>query len=540
MNLITALPYLNPIYTHQPEAFILKRFLRRYNIKVDSDLLHQKLLEHPYFPSLLSISEVLTSLNVSNESYKIELTSLKENFETPILIHVNIGSGEFCILDKIKNDKYKILTENGESKWLDESAFKKVWEGVILNVDISDTGEEINNVSDNSYPIYIKYLSAFFLSITTFYIFQIQVLDLSLKLLLALNTVGVLISWLLVLQHLNKNNALVQQLCESKTQEGCGTVLSSKTAQLTPWFSMAEAGFVYFAGVSLVILFFNSYSSVYLLSLLAPVFSLYAIYLQAFVIKQWCRLCMAVHTVIFLSFASSVYSYWGTTITLPSVGEVIIFLLPGLLWLFIKPYIKLLKDAKHYQAEYARLKYNPEVFLALVINQPKINIPQSLKVFILGNSEAEHELTFVSNPFCGPCANAHIVINEWLNHKINFKINFIFIHSTDKNDKKRIFTEHISGIQNQKRLEVVLHNWYIGSNKDTQKWADNHKLKPSTLLYKDESLQNWLETADVHSTPTFFLNGYRLPETYRIADIRHLIQEVPLRDSDIGSPSLGI
>ncbi len=530
MNLITALPYINPIYTHQPKAYILNRFLRRYNIKVDSRLLYQKLLEHPYFPSLLSISEVLNSLRVSNEAYKIELTSLKENFETPILIHVNFGLGEFCILDKINNERYKILTENGESKWLDESEFKNVWDGVILDVDISDTGNEINNVSVNSYPIYIKYILAFCLSIGIFYIFQTQVLGLSthLKLSLLFNSVGVLISWILVLQHLNKNNLLVQQLCQSKTREGCGTVLNSKTAQLTPWLSMAEGGFIYFAGTSLVILVFNSYSSIYLLSLLAPVFSLYAIYLQAFVIKQWCRLCMIVHAIIFLSFANSLYIYWGTKMTSPSIEELFILTLPALIWLFINPVIKLLKDAKHYQSEYARVKYNPKVFLALIMDQPKVNIPENLKVFTVGNSEGAFELTFVSNPFCGPCATAHSVIHEWLSQNLEFKINIIFNHSADENDKKRIFTEHISGIQDPEKLEAVLHNWFTGSNKDIQKWVDNHNLKSSPLPYEDKSLQNWLETADVHSTPTFFVNGYRLPQTYRLADIRYLIQEVPL------------
>ena len=415
-----------------------------------------------------------------------------------------------------------------------------MWEGVILDVEVSDQDGKSVQVRDTTYPTYLNYALAACWALITFYLLQTHLLSLSpgLGLILLLNLFGVLISWILVLQHFNKNNLLVQQVCESKTQEGCSTVLNNKAAQITPWFSMTEAGLIYFAGVSLVILFFNNYSSVYLLSLLAPVFSLYAIYLQAFIIKQWCRLCMAVHNVIFLSFAASVYIYWGTTITLPSVGEVSIFLLPGLLWLFIKPYIKLLKDAKHYQVEYARLKYNPEIFLALITKQPRINIPQSLKVFTLGNSEAEHELTFVSNPFCGPCAIAHSVIEEWLMQDLDFKINIIFIHSTDKDDRKRVFTEYISTVQTQNKLQEVLHKWYTEPNKDIQKWADNYKLKPSPLPYNDQDLQKWLETSDVHSTPTFFINEYRLPKTYRVADIRYLIPEAPLRYSDVDSPSL--
>lgn len=84
MNLTSVL-HLNPIYTHQPVAFIVTQFLKKQRIKINTGLLHQKLSEHPYFPSLLSISDVLTALNVSNQAYKIGLEILKENFEISVL-----------------------------------------------------------------------------------------------------------------------------------------------------------------------------------------------------------------------------------------------------------------------------------------------------------------------------------------------------------------------------------------------------------------------------------------------------------------------
>ncbi|HXH98687.1 MAG TPA: vitamin K epoxide reductase family protein [Sphingobacteriaceae bacterium] len=340
----------------------------------------------------------------------------------------------------------------------------------------------------------------------------------------------------MVLQHLNRNNVLVQQLCQSKTQEGCETVLSSESAQLTPWLSMAEAGFAYFAGLTLTLIVFDRHSAIYLLPLLAPVFSLYAIYLQAFVIKQWCRLCMAVHAVIFLSFAAAVFIHWRQTFTFPSLAELIAFMLPALIWFFIKPYITQLKKANQYHTEYARLKYSPEVFLALIKSQTKISIPQELKVFAFGNKEAVHELTFVSNPFCGPCAKAHLVIEEWLKQELDFKISIVFIHSANKDDRKRVFVEHIGGISDQELLKEALHGWFTSEVKDITKWAEQYKLQSTSVPYDEMHLQQWVEIADVDATPTFFVNGYRLPKTYRVADIRYLITEVPLHYPGTNSP----
>lgn len=76
MTIISALPYLDPIYIHQPIAYILKRLLKKHRVDINSSELHQHLIEHPYFPSLLSISDVLTLINVANQAYKIDLETL--------------------------------------------------------------------------------------------------------------------------------------------------------------------------------------------------------------------------------------------------------------------------------------------------------------------------------------------------------------------------------------------------------------------------------------------------------------------------------
>jgi uncharacterized membrane protein len=518
MKTSVVLPYLNPLHTHHPIGFIVERLLKKRGIKISTNLLHQKLTEHPYFPSLLSISDVLTEIGITSNAYKTNLDDLKQNFETAVLIPIQIEKGLFCILDKIKDRNFRVITENGEVKWFAEDDFIKAWSsGVLLDVQHPVVPIVSVKTDPKVYPGYLKNLLAICWAILTFYVLQSRLSDLNLQqgTLVMLNLSGTLVSWLLILQHLNKNNVLVQQLCQSKTQEGCNSVLNNKMAMITTWFSMAEAGFVYFAGMTFLILFSNSYSILHMLLFCAPAFSLFAIYLQAFVIKQWCRLCMAVHAIVFCSFSVSVYNYWGSRALFPSFGELSVFILPGLLWLFLKPYIIQLKDVEHFKAEYTKLKYNPDIFLALISKQTRINIPQSLKVFTLGNRAAENELTFVSNPYCGPCAIAHEIIDEWLKQELNFKINIIFIHSNDKNDRQRVFVQHIAKISDQEIFKEVIHAWFSSpGTKDISKWTEEYELQNTELPYDEAHLQAWVNLSEIAATPTFFINGYPLPKTY--------------------------
>ncbi len=292
---------------------------------------------------------------------------------------------------------------------------------------------------------------------------------------------------------------------------------------------MAEAGLIYFTGSALsTIVFKTPILSIYFV-LLAPLYSIYAIYLQAFVLKEWCRLCMGIHALVLSCFISVLvfYSSLFSRIQLPELAQFAVFLLPALIWLTVSPIMKKLKDTGQLKIKYSKLKSNPELFKVLLTKQPKINIPIELKTFQLGNLEAVHELTFVSNPFCGPCAKAHQVIDEWLqNNNLDFKIVIIFSHSDHEESKNKQFVEWISGITDNGKLKSSLHHWFKLDNKDLSSWAERLNLTKTALKYDSEHLDQWMNMAEVHATPSFFINGYKLPNEYRLEDIKYLIPEI--------------
>ena len=61
-----------------------------------------------------------------------------------------------------------------------------------------------------------------------------------------------------------------------------------------------------------------------------------------------------------------------------------------------------------------RIKYNPQIFEALLLKQKKIEQCTESLGITLGDVSAKNTLIKVCNPYCGPCAKAHPEIEKLL------------------------------------------------------------------------------------------------------------------------------
>lgn len=530
MNLSATLPFLNPIYVHEPVQFVTGRLLRGSQVRYDAALLAEKLAAHPYFPSLLSISDTLHEMGIPHQAYRTDITTLVGSFNRPALVFLKMNEGLLGVVERVDNAQVTVITEGRKVQHLSLDHFSEIWDGVVLELKQPPTDHRYKNTTKpGTYPGYVRYAG---LALSLLLLVALLWNNTTSSLqggLFILNLFGLGTSWLLVLQSLNKNNELVLQLCQSDTQKGCGTVLSSEASRLTPWFSMAEAGLVYFSGTTCLLALFPNPVLYTYLSIAAPIVSLYAVFLQAVVLREWCKLCMAAHAVVLLCFSISLAAFIGNgypTAALPDIMELLVFVLPTLLWVFVSPYIKELRDGQFYKLEFRKLKSNPELFAALLQRQPRTHIPDALKLFTFGDPHAAHELVLVSNPYCRPCARAHEVLHTWLEEGVSCKVTLIFSHPVDRSDKRRQFVELVSGVEDRPSQWRLFNEWFSNEKKDLEEWAKRHGLSATTLPYKDELLREWLAGADVKATPTIFVNGYRLPAPYRLEDIKYLIAEV--------------
>lgn len=186
------------------------------------------------------------------------------------------------------------------------------------------------------------------------------------------------------------------------------------------------------------------------------------------------------------------------------------------------------KDEPVYKAAYKRLLYNPETFNNLLQQQPIAPDGYQNMGITIGNPDAVNTIIKVCNPYCGPCAKAHPVLDEIVHKNKDVKAKLIFTASNDDNDKRGIVAKHLLAInarQNAKKTEQALDDWYLADQKDYDvfavKYPMNGELKQQEK-HLDE-MEKWCKEGEITATPTYFVNGYRLPSGYNINEIRNIL-----------------
>ncbi|WP_209332815.1 DsbA family protein [Lunatimonas salinarum] len=70
----------------------------------------------------------------------------------------------------------------------------------------------------------------------------------------------------------------------------------------------------------------------------------------------------------------------------------------------------------------------------------------------------------------------------------------------------------------------MLDRWYTAEKRDYAVFANRYPMN-GELNHQQEKLQamkTWCEKERVTHTPTIFINGYKLPDEYSIADIKEI------------------
>jgi uncharacterized membrane protein/thiol-disulfide isomerase/thioredoxin len=355
--------------------------------------------------------------------------------------------------------------------------------------------------------------------------------------LLLIKMAGVTASTLLLIYEIDKSNAFVKSICSAGKQTNCSAVLNSKASKVLG-ISWSEAGFFYFAATFLFLLFpsINFANKIFILSVascISATYILFSVYYQWKVVKQWCTLCLTVQFVLAAELTWSI-SNFSQQPFLPLIDYNVLLitvyslLIPITAWFILKPIILKAKEELVYKAAYKRLLYNPETFKHLL--QQQITAPdgyQNIGITV-GNPAAKNTIIKVCNPYCDPCAKAHPILDEILHNNRDIKLKLIFAASNEKDDKRGIAARHLLAIyEKQDPLEThqALNDWYLANRKDYEVFAAKYPMNGEIKQQEKqiEEMSKWCKKAEISFTPTVFINGYRLPEKYKIEELKYIL-----------------
>eukprot|EP01012_Entosiphon_sulcatum_P004812 TRINITY_DN11997_c0_g1_i3.p1 TRINITY_DN11997_c0_g1~~TRINITY_DN11997_c0_g1_i3.p1 ORF type:complete len:107 (-),score=7.57 TRINITY_DN11997_c0_g1_i3:778-1050(-) len=88
-------------------------------------------------------------------------------------------------------------------------------------------------------------------------------------------------------------------------------------------------------------------------------------------------------------------------------------------------------------------------------------------------------------------------------------------------------SRHISALtkfNDRTIVEHALKDWYAQTSKKYEDWAQKYPISFNCEMNQvTQKQKDWCEMAEIDFTPTILINGYKLPEPYRLEDIKYLI-----------------
>lgn len=266
---------------------------------------------------------------------------------------------------------------------------------------------------------------------------------------------------------------------------------------------------------------------------LAAPYIVFSVYYQWRVVKQWCPLCLAVQAVLAMELTWAIVYYFTAEIQspfnnlnalLPIAGCLLLIIIA---WYLLKPILLAAQTAPGYNAAYKRLLYNPEIFNSLLQQQTSAPAGWQQLGITIGNPDAINTIIKVCNPYCGPCAKAHPVLEEIVKRNKNVNIKVIFTASNNENDRTSKPVKHLLAIaakQNLQLTEQALDDWYLADKKDYDVFAAKYPMNGELIEQESklDQMKKWCDEAEIAFTPTIFVNGKRLPERYSINELENI------------------
>lgn len=154
------------------------------------------------------------------------------------------------------------------------------------------------------------------------------------------------------------------------------------------------------------------------------------------------------------------------------------------------------------------------------MNQPYYEIPISENSLIFGKRNASVRITAFLSLHCSYCARAFEKIRNMLNENDDILINLIMVAS----ENKMLATLYNNNRQ-CKELESIklLEQWFnadpYSRTKITEGLCIPEESDSSGRI--SEETGRLFKECNVLGTPTFFINGYKLPAQYEIDDIKY-------------------
>ncbi len=505
---------------------LTQNWLSILGIKPNSKFCREEISTHPDYPAMTAVTDFLDGGNMQYNAVQADASYIHE-FNYPLLAHIQQPGNQYLhiIPNTAEWDRQKEITQH--------------WSGIVLYPEKNAAWQNEQNQAYQKEALKNK------MSVTALILLALGILaasslyqtGISVGIFGLLSLLGLIISLFLLGSELGYQSEIVKQVCGAVSDGGCQKVLKSKYAKGLFGVTPADASVLYFATQFIMYLlspwlagFLNC---VLLISIAGVPIAAWSIYTQAVKLKQWCALCLGVIGVLLLqaTLVLLLPQFLILNTAIPYIAFIVLFSFLLIVMMPVKALIKANKTNQHKLAELKKWKADAELFVAQWRQEQAVDTTLWQHDLLLGNPHAPVLITVACNPYCGPCAKAHVQLDNLL-HRFPNNVKIVvrlLCNADDEIDKRSIavkaILQHAESCNDNLELQQMLTDWFALMNFEnwSKKWGTNIDVD-----VKDKLLAHgkWVEESNIQFTPTFFINGRKLPGRYGLKDLEILLPQL--------------
>ncbi len=337
---------------------------------------------------------------------------------------------------------------------------------------------------------------------------------------------------------------LVKQVCGTVGNGGCEKVLGSKFAKGFAGITPADASVLYFAAQFLLYLIGCFYAPI-LTGIITVAFAgivvvAWSIYTQAVKLKEWCALCLCIVTVLLGQIVIATYFHLNNELSsitpnsqslIPFIAFAITTLILTIIYLPIKQLIKTNSKNKQELASFKKWKTDASLFIAQWEKEPTCDNTIWENDLLIGNADAPIRITVACNPYCGPCAEAHVELDKLVEKypdKVVIQMRLLCFAANEESEKTiavRAILQVAAACSSNIQIKEMLSDWF--KDMDLIKWRAKWNLGININPYeKIKQHSKWISENEIKYTPTIFIQGKLIPKRYQLDDLKKLIPQL--------------
>ncbi|QKG59142.1 vitamin K epoxide reductase family protein (plasmid) [Hymenobacter sp. BRD128] len=499
-------------------------YLKHIGAKANYPNIEDNIFNHPDYPSVLSISDVLSMHGCKVNVVKVDLKKAAA-IQYPCLVHVYNDGGGVILVKSLPDFITKINNFERAS-------------GVLIKIESkisSNTFEYRKYIVEKG----IRYALILSLCFLLFYsIFNLRSINLAPSLILPI--IGTVIGFALVFKDLGIAAEELEKFCSTQHGDGCDKVTKSASGTIMNIIKLSDIVLAYFSFqiTTVLMLGFNAFPTLKFISLFSLLAVPYSIYNQA-KIGTWCNLCILTLAIIIAECAYFNYNYAGYGLNIWHFIYAVAALVSIMsATVIINNTIRELLTLKGELALSNRIKNSFFVFSSILKSTDKIDVTNDNESkFVIGNINSPIHITMIANLYCGPCEEKLLQLSQFVKkHLDDVCLELLFIKNNpdelEISANEYIFNywlANIKGAYNElERTVSLLLDWYDIKNLDTfsTKYKENDlsTISQATNMYNKQL--NVIKNIDYSQTPTLYVNGYNMPNKYSIFDLEKILPEI--------------